>query len=359
MGRLSRQALTARQLKGCATVANYSSLEPEERDAVRSTIRSIIAGLQSFFGRLRERNLVDEGLLNRASKRLEFLSSIVLAQDRVWRDGQRYGFHLVDYINGDDLGNLDQFLNGLENAAVDSVNASRVLDELDSLLTTLLQNLCLKTWQIDEPIRTAAAAMAANYRDQFTVIKTLYAAGPEHVEPVPVQPPPSVRHSPEAPTVEAPIAPQLTSTEQAVFIVHGRAEGPKHQVARLVQAVTGLEPVILDEQEKLGTTIIEKLEEHLYRTSFAIVLLTGDDEGRLKGTDNLKPRARQNVILETGLFIGAIKRRNVALLYESGVELPSDMEGLMYIELDRGGGWRSELAREMRAAGLPVDMNKL
>jgi predicted nucleotide-binding protein len=165
---------------------------------------------------------------------------------------------------------------------------------------------------------------------------------------------------PEVATLEVPTRPStFASAEQAVFIVHGRAEGPKHKAARLVQDVTGLKPVILDEQEKLGKTIIEKLEEHAYKTSFAIILLTGDDEGRLKGTGDMRPRARQNVILELGLFIGAIKRQNVAVLFEHGVELPSDVGGLLFIELDSGDGWRYKLAREMRASGLPVDMNKL
>jgi predicted nucleotide-binding protein len=165
---------------------------------------------------------------------------------------------------------------------------------------------------------------------------------------------------PEIPTLTAPTMPtKAVATEQAVFIVHGRDDGPKHKVARLVQDVTGVRPVILDEQEKLGKTIIEKLEEHAYKTSFAVILLTGDDEGRLKGAVDLQPRARQNVILELGLFIGAIKRSNVAILYERGVELPSDIGGLLFIEYDSGDGWKFKLAKEMRAAGLSVDMNKL
>jgi predicted nucleotide-binding protein len=165
---------------------------------------------------------------------------------------------------------------------------------------------------------------------------------------------------PEVSTLAVPTQPtRPASTEQAVFIVHGRDEVPKHKVARLVQDVTGLRPVILDEQVKLGKTIIEKLEEHAYKTSFAVVLLTGDDEGRLKGAADLKPRARQNVILELGLFIGAIKRSNVAILYERGVERPSDIGGLLFIEYDSGDGWKFKLAKEMRASGLSVDMNKL
>jgi predicted nucleotide-binding protein len=35
-----------------------------------------------------------------------------------------------------------------------------------------------------------------------------------------------------------------------------------------------------------------------------VVLLTSDDEGRQVGVGELKRRARQNVVLELGLFVG-------------------------------------------------------
>jgi len=79
----------------------------------------------------------------------------------------------------------------------------------------------------------------------------------------------------------------------------------------------------------------------------------------LRGAPDLVPRARQNVILELGLFIGAIGRKNVATLCGKGVERPSDIGGLRFVELDDGGGWRYKLAKGMRASGLPADMNKL
>jgi predicted nucleotide-binding protein len=47
------------------------------------------------------------------------------------------------------------------------------------------------------------------------------------------------------------------------------------------------------------------------------------------------------------------------MLYETGVELPSDIVGILYAELDPGEAWKIKLAREMKAAGLPVDMNKV
>jgi predicted nucleotide-binding protein len=149
-----------------------------------------------------------------------------------------------------------------------------------------------------------------------------------------------------------------SNTEPAIFLVHGRDEGTKHGVARFVRAITGLEPIILAEQPALGQTVIESFERHASKVTYAIVLATGDDEGRLIGEEQLKPRARQNVVLELGWYAGKLGRQKVALLYQPGVELPSDMGGVLYVELDASEGWKMKLAREMRAAGLPVDMNK-
>jgi predicted nucleotide-binding protein len=168
----------------------------------------------------------------------------------------------------------------------------------------------------------------------------------------------------EVPSVKAAAAaPQggaaVSGTQPAVFLVHGRDEGAKHGVARFVRDITGVEPIVLAEQPNLGQTVIEKFEQHASQVSYAIVLLTADDEGRLKGTRRMKPRARQNVILELGWFAAKLGRQKVAMLYESGVELPSDIVGVLYAELDRGEGWKLRLAQEMHAANFPVDMNKV
>jgi hypothetical protein len=42
-----------------------------------------------------------------------------------------------------------------------------------------------------------------------------------------------------------------------IFLVHGHAEAPKQEVARLVSGVTGRDPVILHEQPNRGRTVIE------------------------------------------------------------------------------------------------------
>ncbi len=141
-----------------------------------------------------------------------------------------------------------------------------------------------------------------------------------------------------------------------VFLVHGHDEAVKFAVARFLEKL-GLEPVILHEQPNKGQTVIEKFEANS-DVRFAVVLLTPDDEGRATTGKDLKPRARQNVILELGYFIGKLRRARVCALYKEGVELPSDIHGVIYVPYDGAGGWRFELAKELKAAGIDVDLNR-
>ena len=91
---------------------------------------------------------------------------------------------------------------------------------------------------------------------------------------------------------------------------------------------------------------------------FAVVLLTADDEGVARMSRERYLRARQNVVFELGMFIGRLGRSKVAVLYEHGVELPSDVNGILYTPLDSAGAWKLSLARELLAAGIAVDLNR-
>ncbi len=148
----------------------------------------------------------------------------------------------------------------------------------------------------------------------------------------------------------------ISSSE--IFVVHGHNGEAKANVARFIERLK-LKPIILHEQANQGLTIIEKFEAHA-NVGYAIVLLTADDIGGTKQTPNnkLKPRARQNVIFELGYFIGRLSRNRVCALYESGVEIPSDYDGVVYVSLD-GDAWHLKLAKEIKAAGFDVDLNNL
>ena len=148
-------------------------------------------------------------------------------------------------------------------------------------------------------------------------------------------------------------------TGSGVFLVHGRDERWVQEVARFVEKF-GLKITILREQPNQGRTVIEKFEDVAADIGFAILLLTGDDRGGFADAAPkvFSPRARQNVILELGFFLGRLRRSHVCALYERGVEIPSDYSGVLFVPIDESGGWRLLLAREMKAAGLPIDMNR-
>lgn len=139
-----------------------------------------------------------------------------------------------------------------------------------------------------------------------------------------------------------------------VFIVHGRHAGPKETVARFLDKL-GLVPIILHEQPNEGRTVIEKIEA-FGGVGFAIVLLTPDDYGALVG-EEAQPRARQNVVLELGYFLGKLGRKKVSTLAVGPMEVPSDWRGVIDEPFDDLGRWKMTLAREMRAAGYAIDMN--
>lgn len=159
------------------------------------------------------------------------------------------------------------------------------------------------------------------------------------------------------PTVSNDKRASIIKNNNSVFIVHGHDENTKIHVARFIEKL-GLQAIILHEQPNQGRTIIEKFEDHAANSGFAVILLTPDDIAAPKDhPDSKKMRARQNVILELGYFCCALGRKNVCVLHKGEIEIPSDYLGIVYINLDDNDGWRLKLAKEMKAAGLNVDIN--
>lgn len=151
---------------------------------------------------------------------------------------------------------------------------------------------------------------------------------------------------------------KLTDNKSKVFIVHGHDDEAKTKAARFVEKL-GFEAIILHEQASSSMSIIEKIEEYS-NVGFGIVLYTPCDIGSKKIQNlELKSRARQNVVFEPGFLIGKIKRENVCALVKGDVELPNDISGVVYIQMDNADSWKYTIAKEMKASGYDVDMNKI
>ena len=145
-------------------------------------------------------------------------------------------------------------------------------------------------------------------------------------------------------------------TTNEVFVVHGRDDGAKDAVARFLTNLR-LQPIVLHEQPNQGRTIIEKFEDYA-RVGYAVVLLTPDDKC-ISETGDCTLRARQNVILELGYFIGQLGRKYTCALLKGDVEVPSDYDGVLYVKMDDGEGWKAQLVGELKGAGFDVDANVL
>jgi predicted nucleotide-binding protein len=114
-----------------------------------------------------------------------------------------------------------------------------------------------------------------------------------------------------------------------IFISHGHNELLKLKLKDFVEHRLKRRPVILAEQPSAGMTVVEKLERISNECSSAIILMSGDDILRDGGA-----RARQNVVHELGFFQGKYGRDRVILLVEEGVELFSNISGIVYIRFD-------------------------
>lgn len=161
---------------------------------------------------------------------------------------------------------------------------------------------------------------------------------------------------PSAPVVTSSNATVSNPLNRKVFVVHGHDEGVREAVARFLQQA-GFDPIILNEQANRGRTVIEKVEDH-GDVGFVVVLLTPDDDGCAKG-EAPQPRARQNVLLELGYFVGRLGRDHVCTLQRGELEIPSDWRGVVDERFDSAGGWKQKLARELEAAGYEIDWNKV
>jgi predicted nucleotide-binding protein len=123
------------------------------------------------------------------------------------------------------------------------------------------------------------------------------------------------------------------------FIVHGHDSAAVLELKDYIQnTLHWQKPIVLRDQPSLGKTLIEKFEEFARKVDCVFVLLTTDDKVISSGTNDEKRRSRQNVIFELGFFYASFERASgrVILLHKGEVELPSDISGIVWVDISRG-----------------------
>jgi Predicted nucleotide-binding protein containing TIR-like domain len=118
--------------------------------------------------------------------------------------------------------------------------------------------------------------------------------------------------------------------ELVIFIGHGQNIQWKELKDHLHEK-HGFKIVAYETGARAGHTIRDILDSLLDESSFAILVLTGEDE-----TTNGNIRARQNVIHETGLFQGRLGFDRAIVLLEGDTEEFSNIAGIQQIRYSKG-----------------------
>ena len=127
-----------------------------------------------------------------------------------------------------------------------------------------------------------------------------------------------------------PAKPKMPMPRPTIFVGHGRGSAWRDLKDHL-QEKHGFAIEAYESGARAGHSIRDILEEMANRSSFALLVLSAEDE-----QPDGKVRARQNVIHEAGLFQGRLGFSKAILLMEDGVEQFSNVHGVQYISFSKG-----------------------
>lgn len=124
-----------------------------------------------------------------------------------------------------------------------------------------------------------------------------------------------------------PVPPEPKPT---VFVGHGR-DAAWRDLKDHLQDLHGYPVEAYETGARAGHAVRDVLEDMLTTSSFAILVMTGEDE-----TADGDRRCRQNVIHEAGLFQGHLGFNRAIVLVEEGVEIFSNIAGIQQIRFEQG-----------------------
>jgi hypothetical protein len=127
-----------------------------------------------------------------------------------------------------------------------------------------------------------------------------------------------------------PPPPPMPQPKPVVFIGHGRSQEWRDLKDHLHDQ-HGYDVQAYETGARAGHTIRDILQDMVRSSSFAVLVMTGEDE-----TSEGRMRARQNVVHETGLFQGALGSSRAVVLVEEDVEDYSNLQGIHQIRYSAG-----------------------
>jgi predicted nucleotide-binding protein len=134
---------------------------------------------------------------------------------------------------------------------------------------------------------------------------------------------------------EAPEPPAPATVEPAlsrrVYITHGKSRAFIDPLKELL-AFGELEPVVSVERETVSQPVPDKVIGDM-RTCSAAIIHVDEDRRMLDNEGHPHPVLNENVLVEIGAALALYGKRFI-LLVKSGVELPSNLQGLYQVRYD-------------------------
>jgi hypothetical protein len=186
-----------------------------------------------------------------------------------------------------------------------------------------------------------------------TVLKRVESAGEA------VAPPPSSKtaesSSATAPTASSP-SPQDSesqmpaavpaSSNKVLFVSHGAKDAASEAVINFIQALS------LPVSEADHTNgLIDTLETR-HDTGFIVVMnadVAGGEKGAISESSSFK----------LGYCAGKLGLKRMCMVHTPAHATSGDSHGIAHVTIDNNGGWQLHLARQMKRAGLDIDLNRL
>lgn len=146
--------------------------------------------------------------------------------------------------------------------------------------------------------------------------------------------------------------------ESNILLIHGEDGPAKGFVLEFIKKL-GLRPLTVHEQTNGSKDLIEKFRD-ISTIHFAIVLIPPHD-ATIPEDKRGERRARliQDIVFEFGYVVGKLGHERVCALCQEGKEIPLDYPGVVFIPMDSRGVWRLLVAREIKQAGIEIDLNKV
>lgn len=149
-------------------------------------------------------------------------------------------------------------------------------------------------------------------------------------------------------------------SRRTVFLAYGHSEPARKTVVEFLQE-NGLRVLQVGQEGQYGDSVFDNVKRYVKRSHFGIVLFTADDEGyaRKDGLSHIRKRPRMNVVFELGYLLSRLSTRRVRVLVEDDLEIPTNYSGILNIPLRPDQAWKATLARELRLAGININLKNV